>query len=114
MSAIKRKARPRPRNPKRKAREFARAYGSPERVAWIRAMSCLVCRDTPSENAHVTSGGMGRKADADTIVPLCARCHGELHRNGAKTFQDCYGINLAERARLIAEMWNAPTQEYCA
>lgn len=108
MSAIKRKARPKPRNPARKKREWTRAYGSPERVAWVRAMPCTVCRDTPSENAHTASGGTGRKADADTIVPLCARCHGELHRAGRASFEACYGINLAERATQLDAQWRAP------
>ena len=108
MTAIKRKARPNARNPKRKARNWERAYGSPARVEWVKSQPCLVCRDTPSENAHTRSGGTGRKADADTIVPLCSRCHGELHRVGTGPFQDCYGINLAERARAIAQQWDAP------
>ena len=107
MTAIKRKARPRPRNPKRKAKNFARAYGSPERVEWVKAQPCLVCRDTPSENAHTKSGGTSRKADADTIVPLCSRCHGELHRAGRDSFEACYGINLAERATQLDAQWRA-------
>ena len=107
MTAIKRKARPNARNPKRKLREFARAYGSPERVEWVKAQPCLVCRDTPSENAHIKSGGMGRKSDAANVVNLCSRCHGELHRAGRDSFEACYGINLAERATQLDAQWRA-------
>lgn len=67
----------------RKPSEFARIYGSRARVAWIKAQPCLYCRllspffgrPGTSENAHTVSGGKGRKADADTIVPLCPTHH---------------------------------------
>ncbi|HSH45807.1 MAG TPA: hypothetical protein VK966_08125, partial [Longimicrobiales bacterium] len=60
------------RNPERRDREWARAYGSEVRVEFVKALPCCVpgCRNR-AENAHTESGGMGRKADADTIAPLC-------------------------------------------
>lgn len=61
-----------PRNAARKRREFARAYGSRERVEWVKSLPCAACGVVGfSENAHVASGGAGRKADASQIVPLC-------------------------------------------
>ncbi len=83
-----RRTRVKPRNAKRKASEFARCYGSKERVAWIRSLPCIICelRSTPqvgpSDNAHVTGDGMGRKADARFIVPLCRMHHAcyDIHR----------------------------------
>lgn len=76
---------PKKRNPKRRASEFARCYGSKERVEWVKASPCIVCAaihplfrlTSPgrSHNAHTMSGGGGRKADFDTIVPLCAEHH---------------------------------------
>ena len=41
----------------------------------MRGLPCLICRRVPSENAHTANGGMGRKADCDTIAPLCHVCH---------------------------------------
>lgn len=73
-SAIKRK----PRKPS----EYARIYGSRERVAWIKSLPCMECGGTPCENAHITTGGMGRKAGADTIVPLCPKHHRLQHVKG--------------------------------
>lgn len=74
-----------PRNAKRRASEFARCYGSKERVVFVRSLPCLACigiaplllftAHGPSDNAHTVSGGKGRKADADTIVPLCRNHH---------------------------------------
>ena len=73
---IARGATPKASNPKRKAREFARTYHSVERVEFVKAMPCALCRATcPSQNAHTTGGGMGRKGAYTTIVPLCPRCH---------------------------------------
>lgn len=70
---------------KRTPSEFARIYGSKERVAWVKSLGCIVClgiapvfyvatRGT-SHNAHTANGGRGRKADYTTIVPLCASHH---------------------------------------
>ena len=95
------------RTAKRHQANWLRAYGSPERVQWVQSLLCTVCRDTPSHNAHTVGGGTGRKADADTIVPLCAPCHGELHRVGVQTFEDCYGITLADAARATQAAWLA-------
>lgn len=64
-----------PRNAKRRQSEFARCYGSKERVAWIRAYPCVWCFSFPSDNAHTESAGMGYKAGYETIVPLCRSCH---------------------------------------
>jgi hypothetical protein len=60
---------------KRSAAEFTRIYGSKARVAWIKAQPCLVCHRSPCDNAHTVTGGTGRKAGFETIVPLCRRCH---------------------------------------
>jgi hypothetical protein len=60
--------------PRTKA-ERTRIYGPPGRVEWMQRQPCLVCGRTPSVNAHTVTGGTGRKADADTIVPLCDPHH---------------------------------------
>ena len=68
---------------KRRRKDWLRAYGGEERVAFVAAQRCCVCgAEPPSENAHVLSGGMGRKADARWIVPLCWICHERYHRAG--------------------------------
>ena len=109
---IKRTANPRQSNAKRKAKAFPRAYGSEERVGWIKGLPCVVCdasgrtQQSPTENAHTKTGGMSRKADADTIIPLCTAHHSELHR-GAQTFERTHGLVLADVAAQIAERWEA-------
>lgn len=64
------------RNAKRHTREWARAYGSPERVAAINAKPCCWCGlEGYTENAHTESGGGSRKANASTIAPLCGAAY---------------------------------------
>ena len=68
---------------KRSASEFARIYGSRERVEWVKTLPCAVAScglscgpcDGEIHNAHTVSGGKGRKADAATVAPLCAKHH---------------------------------------
>lgn len=72
---MKRSGRVKARNAKRYAKNWTRAYGSPERVAWVQSLPCVGCGGGPSENAHAISGGKSRKADADTVAPLCRGCH---------------------------------------
>jgi hypothetical protein len=50
---------------------------------------------------------MGRKADADTIAPLCNQHHGELHQHGAKTFEAQWGVDLKATAAYIEAKWKA-------
>lgn len=49
---------------------------------------------------------MGRKGDADTIVPLCSSCHRELHTQGMETFERRHRIRLASVAANLALTWD--------
>lgn len=70
---------------RRKPSETLRIYGTPERRAWIKSLPCLACAGISSffadatrgtsHNAHTVTGGTGRKADYQTIIPLCASHH---------------------------------------
>ena len=61
-------------NRKRKAKNFARAYGSELRVMYVQGLPCAACGHIGhSENAHIRSkSGAGRKGDASTVIPLCS------------------------------------------
>jgi len=118
-------------NRKRRVSEFARAYGSKERVAWIQAQSCVICGwDGGCENAHVPSrSGAGRKGDCAKIIPLCGAhpgkpgqaiitrgdgydigCHASLHKLGKRLFEKAYYVNLGALAAATEERW----QDYAA
>lgn len=94
-------------NAKRREAERARAYGPRARRDWLTSQPCLVCGTTPTEQAHTVSGGMGRKADADTIVPLCHAHHAEQHAHGAATFEARYSVDLAAAAADTERRWLA-------
>lgn len=92
---------------KRKASEYRRIYGSRARVKAMKALGCAVshCRLGPVHNAHLTNGGTGRKADWDTIVPLCASHHMQLDDvlGSVEAFDALYGTDLWATARRLAE-----------
>ena len=87
--------------------EFARTFGSEERVAWVRATPCPVrgCGAVPSENHHAKGGGTARRADAHWIVPLCHTHHAELHQHGANTFEVTHRIDLDTLAGITEIRW---------
>lgn len=120
-----------PKAKKRSPEEYARIYGSKERVEWVKALPCVTTwRDDwwkfrgdhsngrilyggtgtackgKGENAHIVSGGTGRKADAELIVPACHHHHAEMHR-GVQTFETRYGVDLPKSAAQIEERWQA-------
>jgi hypothetical protein len=111
-------------NRQRKSKNWIRAYGSEQRVEFVRSLGCSVCGAIPSENAHIVTGGVGRKADAKSIVPLCGRRstfelafvghHGLLHEWGRETFQRFFNINLAKAARETESAWRAHLAEDAA
>ena len=106
--ALRSRKRIRPRNPERRASEWARAFGSRVRVLFVAALPCRVpiCRtEQRSENAHATTGGTSRKADADKILPLCRRHHRELHGIGRRTFEARHGIDLLACAEWTEWKW---------
>lgn len=105
------RSRLRPSNPRRRKREFERAYGSEARVEWMRAQPSVVSGRTPCVNAHVKTGGMGRKADAAWIVPLTHEEHEELHRMGVLTFERHYVIHLASAAEAVERKWQVHLQQ---
>ena len=102
-------AKTKPKAKKRTASDFARVYGSKARVAWVVAQPCLVCKGGPCENAHIKSGGVGRKADYTQIVPLCQKCHRLQHQKGWAAL----GYNAArlEYAAYRTQFWWAQTRE---
>lgn len=108
---IARKVAPRKRNAKRHKAEWLRAYGSKERVEFVAELPCIICKLRPCENAHTgRRSGAGRKADADTIVPLCLWHHAIYHNIGVETFVFRYRMSHADLDKAAAEtekLWAA-------
>ncbi len=102
---------------KRSASEFARIYGSRARVAWVKSLPCCYCAALhtlfaivakgDSHNAHTVTGGMGRKAGYDTIVPLCAEHHRRYDQRQFPLDDEATRDALKAHAARIQQMWEA-------
>lgn len=100
----------------RSTEEFARIYGSQARVDWVKAHPCVFCGRVPCDNAHVTNGGTGRKADARFIIPACSNyesdgqivtgCHHQMdHGIGKGALARQHDLNLLDEAAKIDLEW---------
>ncbi len=109
---------PKTKNAKRKKSEFARCYGSKERVEFVKGQNCLIavnyistaCCNGSTENAHVVNDGTrgaGRKSGFACIAPLCHRHHAELHDLGQQLFEATYDLDLAHCAEATELRWLA-------
>jgi len=91
---------------------------SPEYLAWIRTLGCIVCArvsggTTIIEAAHTNvlgPRGLGQKASDFSAIPLCAAHHREnldsYHVLGEKEFSHKHKIDLKEVvARLQSRFW---------
>lgn len=92
---------------KRSASEFRRIYGSRARVAFVKRLPCFSCWEVgESQNAHTVSGGMGRKANAAEIIPLCKACHALQHAKGWEALRELRQADYrAHLARLVEDTW---------
>ncbi len=99
-----------PVNRKRRASEFARAYGSKERVAWVKALGCLLrshnCNG-PIDNAHTATSGTGRKAGAGMIIPLCRYHHQRFDEYMWPFNDEAYRDAMKIHAYQIDQNWHA-------
>lgn len=68
---------------------------------------CVGCwsLDHAIENHHTEGGGVGRKADYTTIIPLCAPCHREWHDHGRATFEAKHQMNATTEAARVEYAW---------
>lgn len=98
----------------RSKKSFQRIYHSEAYMEHIRSLPCVCCGEVGySVAAHTESGGMGRKAGWETIVPLCSNrydsegCHEESHRIGVKSFEAKYRLDLKALARETSARWTS-------
>lgn len=94
-------------NRNRRKKEWARAYGSKERVAFVQSLPSVAGGIGPCENAHIVTGGMGRKADYCLIVPLTPEEHRDLHVVGPRRFEELCNIDLEACAAFTEAAWLA-------
>lgn len=71
-------------NRARKTKNWSRAYGSVERVLFVKSLPCVYGDDaTPCageiHNHHTRNDGKSRKGPYDCIVPICTTHHTQWH-----------------------------------
>ena len=107
----------------RMAEEWQRVYHSPERVAFVKSLRCCVpnCYRRDIENHHIETGGKGRKAGYDRIVPMCRTHHREWHgpNCGRLTFVERYStparpLDIEREAEWTEHAWQACGEEWSA
>lgn len=89
--------------------EKERIYGTPDRIAFLKAQGCLLCDEQPVQLHHVRTGGMGKKSGAENQVPLCVTHHEGVHRFGRKTMEAAYSVDFARSAQEYDEAFRAFT-----
>jgi hypothetical protein len=95
----------------RSSKETKRVYGPAARRHFVASLPCIICARVPSQNAHSRTGGMGRKADKETIVPMCALHHAEYDgaiSGGRQTFLATHQVTqewVYRMADLTERLW---------
>ena len=96
----------------RKKSEFARIYHSRSRVRFVKVMGCTACgweSGDPIENAHTgAQSGAGRKADYQSIIPLCRSCHDRFDGRtgpGRSAFLNQHTFSPGGRAVEVESAW---------
>ena len=102
------------KNKKRSEANYARAYGSKTRVAFVKTLACVVCGTAPSDNAHIHGGksGMARKGPYTDIIPLCRQCHTLYDEYKLKL--DPAGLRLVADALEMYCSWTLPRRKEAA
>ena len=119
ISKKQRAERKRQRDEARRGHNFKLAYGSEERVEWIRSFRCSTCRDepSPSEASHVVAKRPRGRGGPEQVIPQGPACHRELHALGAKTFERRRGMDpgaLLDLAEFYDKMWVATEKKRAA
>ncbi|MDA7278150.1 DUF968 domain-containing protein [Escherichia coli] len=75
----------------------------PVYTRWVKTQKCMTCGNQADDPHHIIGhglGGMGTKADDLFVIPLCRKCHNELHA-GVAYFHERRSLNNFHRDRVI-------------
>jgi hypothetical protein len=105
LTPLRRRKRPRPWNPERRAWLQEIQYG--DHAKTVRSLPCCVCGHRPPSFAHhyKTRGSGGTKRH---LTPLCLVHHDAVHLMGRVNFESCYGVNLEAVAKELWEKRRSP------
>ncbi|EHV2997853.1 DUF968 domain-containing protein [Escherichia coli] len=81
----------------------------PVYTRWVKTQKCMTCGNQADDPHHIIGhglGGMGTKADDLFVIPLCRKCHNELHA-GVKDFEEKHGSQLLLLIRFLMHSKNS-------
>ncbi|EHN97145.1 DUF968 domain-containing protein [Escherichia coli] len=81
----------------------------PVYTRWVKTQKCMTCGNQADDPHHIIGhglGGMGTKADDLLVIPLCRKCHNELHA-GVKDFEEKHGSQLLLLIRFLMHARNS-------
>ncbi|HCN9454177.1 TPA: DUF968 domain-containing protein [Escherichia coli] len=81
----------------------------PVYTRWVKTQKCMTCGNQADDPHHIIGhglGGMGTKADDLLVIPLCRKCHSELHA-GVKDFEEKHGSQLLLLIRFLMHARNS-------
>ena len=81
----------------------------PVYTRWVKTQKCMTCGNQADDPHHIIDhglGGMGTKADDLFVIPLCRKCHNELHA-GVKDFEEKHGSQLLLLIRFLMHARNS-------
>ncbi|CAM3659410.1 HNH nuclease domain-containing protein [Escherichia coli] len=81
----------------------------PVYTRWVKTQKCMTCGNQADDPHHIIGhglGGMGTKADDLFVIPLCRKCHSELHA-GVKDFEEKHGSQLLLLIRFLMHARNS-------
>ncbi|CSI99359.1 bacteriophage protein [Shigella sonnei] len=81
----------------------------PVYTRWVKTQKCMTCGNQADDPHHIMGhglGGMGTKADDLFVIPLCRKCHSELHA-GVKDFEEKHGSQLLLLIRFLMHARNS-------
>ncbi|EJS0010075.1 DUF968 domain-containing protein [Escherichia coli] len=76
---------------------------------WVKTQKCMACGNQADDPHHIIGhglGGTGTKADDLFVIPLCRRCHNELHA-GVREFEEKHGSQLLLLIRFLMHARNS-------
>lgn len=66
-------------------------------LAFVRTLPCVICEAPYAVPHHAGDNrGMALKCSDTRTIPLCTRCHTEMHQKGVITFQLVHNFDVKD------------------
>jgi 5-methylcytosine-specific restriction endonuclease McrA len=87
-------------------------FRSKKYLKWVKTLPCCICGLDGCDPHHAIGmklGGMGTKAPDDMVMPLCRKCHSDMHNKPQLWYlQKGFIIGTKKKADLWGISYEAP------